>query len=557
MMKLKATIALLSAVAVSVAVGQTPTAVSDGPAYRLKVESNLVLVPVVVEGKGDNLSREEFAVSENGAKQKIAVFIPPGKTVTADTGATTPGYVSVAQSIPQANSLNIILLDGLNTSLHDQQALRQALLAQIDSIDGSKAQTAVYYLTSRLTVLQPFTPDPGLLRAALGRMGGAVPRNVDERDSGTDVERALSPIPLSDSSHYAVKNAEFAERQFQIRNRIEETVAALQSIARSTAVFPGRKNLIWISSSFPMALHPESRTSSVFQGTNSYGVNQGPAGEYVDYELLVRKAVNALNNAEIAVYAVDATRLPTAGLTGSLDEPARTVAKQGRALTDSFSREATDRQDSQSTLMHFAEQTGGRYFLNANDPSSALRRAQDDAGHTYLLGYYVPKIPETGRFHSIKVAVSRPGYSLHYRKGYTTAQPESSKAASDLAIRDAITSILPSTEMMFRAHFTAQGGKPQVEFFVDQNSIDFEAMDKDRHRCELDFVVALLTPAGEIQHLDQNFVKAELTPQRYADVVKAGLGYRLDIQKPERGMRVRILVHDRRSGRFGRIDAAL
>ena len=40
--------------------------------------------------------------------------------------------------------------------------------------------------------------------------------------------------------------------------RVRETVEALREIARNVSGYPGRKNLIWISTSFPMTIAPDA-----------------------------------------------------------------------------------------------------------------------------------------------------------------------------------------------------------------------------------------------------------------------------------------------------------
>ena len=68
-----------------------------------------------------------------------------------------------------------------------------------------------------------------------------------------------------------------------------------------------------------------------------------------------------------------------------------------------------------------AEQSGGEAFYNNNDLKSLIAKAIDDQSHFYTLSYIPPSHQDDSHYHTIKVAVDKPGESglkLVYRQGY-------------------------------------------------------------------------------------------------------------------------------------------
>src|SRR5213075_950040 len=147
--------------------------------------------------------------------------------------------------------------------------------------------------------------------------------------------------------------------------RVGETVRALLSIARNIAGYPGRKNLLWISSSFPIALMPES-------------------GNFVasrDYQNETREVANALAEAKVAVYPID-----PAGL-GSLSYFSADTRPRGDMFS-SLSRESQMGLDKRATMETLADQTGGRVCVGDNDLGDCVRKAINDSSAFYELAYY-------------------------------------------------------------------------------------------------------------------------------------------------------------------------
>src|SRR5260370_24666150 len=80
--------------------------------------------------------------------------------------------------------VGVLLLDGLNTPPQNQSYLRQQMLKFLANHFDPSYKIAVLALTNKVLVLQDFTSDPKLLKAALDRYAAQSPalaRNGGER----------------------------------------------------------------------------------------------------------------------------------------------------------------------------------------------------------------------------------------------------------------------------------------------------------------------------------------------------------------------------------------
>jgi hypothetical protein len=106
------------------------------------------------------------------------------------------------------------------------------------------------------------------------------------------------------------------------------TLAALIEIANYAATFPGRKNLLWVSGSFPFSVGYEN-LQSIVQMINDPKRESNISSEQLMFAEDIESAARALNDANIAVYPVDARGLlglnmnTAQGRTKSAIQPAR------------------------------------------------------------------------------------------------------------------------------------------------------------------------------------------------------------------------------------------
>ena len=189
--------------------------------------------------------------------------------------------------------------------------------------------------------------------------------------------------------------------------RAKETLGALAQIGQYLSGIPGRKNLIWVSESFPISIAPDPDT-----GNNAFaGIRN-----YTDQ---VKTVANALTDAQVAVYPMDVRGLQAnQSLSASQNINLPESRMTGPAMAGRLNHEDTELLQAQGTMDELAQDTGGKACKNSNDLAGCVMTALKDSSSYYELSFYPQNVNWDGRFHKIVVKTSRPGVKLTYRRGY-------------------------------------------------------------------------------------------------------------------------------------------
>ena len=89
---------------------------------------------------------------------------------------------------------------------------------------------------------------------------------------------------------------------FQIADRANFTVAAFESLSRAVSGYPGRKNLIWLSTSFPIQIEADPKMETQ------------PWRNAANFKSELASAGALLAKSRIAVYPVDVRGLQGRGV---------------------------------------------------------------------------------------------------------------------------------------------------------------------------------------------------------------------------------------------------
>ncbi len=100
-------------------------------------------------------------------------------------------------------------------------------------------------------------------------------------------------------------------------------------------------------------------------------------------------------------------------------------------------------------LRYMAEASGGAYFADINDTEGVSRAIQDLTGHFYVLGYKVQESWE-GKYHRIRVAVSKPEAQVFVQDGYTEPKPFTQRTdfEKDVQLLDLLWSDKPASSAL-------------------------------------------------------------------------------------------------------------
>ncbi len=329
-------ITLSSALVLNLALGpmlvSAQDAPTDVPAITIRTNTRLVLVDVVVTDKKDQpisgLKAEGFTVEENGKKQKISVFVPPGtpaavKAAPAPAGVLSnhPENVGPASGVP-----TVLLLDACNSPFKDQAYARSQMLKYVVEQGQSGHPMAVLTLTDRVRVLQQFTSDPQVLLTAIKKLR---PQEQILQSAGPAPEtHGIADGPGGGASSAAVGAAMVAAQQFadlQVGYNLERrtliTVEAMKALTRILGGLPGRKNVVWLTASLPFDLVPEDRNVSDAElladlpgqgrqrsvSTNAAGAYAAESRQLHGQD--IKEAESELASSNIAIYPVDVTGL--------------------------------------------------------------------------------------------------------------------------------------------------------------------------------------------------------------------------------------------------------
>jgi VWFA-related protein len=541
-----------------------------GQDATIRTTTRLVTIDVVARDKdgkfAQGLSASDFTVTDNGKKQDIRVFRRPADAQTPDSIAARmqlpedlPAnvFTNFKQTPTQPKAVTVILFDGLNTPIEDQRYARLQIVKFLEQLKPDD-RVGLYVVGQRLKILHDFSSDAKSLLAELGKFRGETfTQPATESTFAQLLDSAKLDKILSDGGEAQRAMDQIAADQniavLKLKERAQRTFYTLEAIAQHLAPVPGRKNLLWVSASFPMVVGTDLRTGT---------------GSPESFEYMAGRAARAIANAGVSIYPVDARgvmvdvmyRAKTSfqdyamGQVVALSR-SRGGRRDGKAKftsPDPLVHADRDETVSHHDLMEdLAKRTGGRAFYSSNDIAKSIREAIDDSGDNYVLGYYPADYEDNGRYRRIQVKTGKAGISLRHRDGYYAAElkPQQDQQQRE-AMWDAMSGPLSLSAIPMAVQCERLADRLRVTMRLDAAALTMREI-KGSWQGAFEVVLLYLDAKGQGKGGSEKSVPFDLPTADRDKALASGFNYQLDLPLIDGAKILAVGIKDSASGRVG------
>jgi VWFA-related protein len=600
-----------------------PAPPASVPTFRVSAKAVVVDV-VVTDSKGhpvNGLSQQDFQLAEDGKPQDLRSFRefaaagdPASAAPAAPPAKPSPNLFSNNTGAAEPGAVTMILLDLVNTPAQDQTFARQQLIKFLQA-KSKTSQLALCTMSNgptHLRLIQGFTADETvLLAAATGKKGvpKAVRWQVAQSGTGDAVDTVSVLTEEGRSSGFtgllsALQSMQAQEEVTDTDERASITLDSMMELARYLSGIPGRKNIVWLSGSFPIAI------SAIANSGNS-------ALDNPNYSFKIKRVTNLLADAQIAVYPVDVRGLVSGG---SGADTAAMMSQQSIQDTPSFlgqkviapapavpaSLQALGREaDERETLNEFAIATGGKAFYSSNGIRQAIETSVEQGSNYYTLSYSPSNKLYDGKFRKIKVRLAEKGYTLHYREGYYADDAKSAARDAELARVTRAVAMQhgspPSRQLLFSVKVVPVGGKTKVDrstladslpvpkpagssarnaapasapiatqiptqikvqhynidYEFDASELRFVPLTNSNYRNQLMLMETSFDSEGHLLTASANVGTSDLTPDVYQKVIAGDFAVHQEVDLPVEAASLRLGIQDQMTSHIGTVEIAL
>jgi len=529
--------------------------------FTFKVPVDVVVVNAVVTDKQGNpvkdLKVDEFKVYEDGKLQPIHTFALESYKATQTQVSGRPATTTEEDASASQSRMISLVVDDLATAgpeffVYAQQALQKLLASSIEPSD------LISLTTASGSVSQPFTSDRDLLLSLVAELHKKVQRagtvksqcpeltdlqaqhirnNLPDETplrvaiAETVICQNLETLPNPEMVAEPVVRSAAAQQFEENQHRYRSLLTSLRQYLRSLRHFEGKKSLILISDGF--------------------------LSDYVRYEL--QDVTDMALRSGVIFNTVDVRGLYTTNyqasdrvVAGTNNESFALLSRKPQMRTDDFRYQ-------EDPLRQLSGETGGMHIGNTNDLAAGMRKIIDSQSFYYILSYSTPNAKSDGRYHKIKLEVTRPGLQVTYRKGYYAPKEQLSfERRKKEDIIEALRAPGNLNEIPIQLsynYFQMEDARYQLALMTQVNIRGMKFVEEDsRHKNLISLVVVALDEHD--QYIDglEKTIDLNLTSPSYTALLSHGFTSKMDVKVPPGRYKIRAVVREGLHTRMGSIN---
>lgn len=527
----------------ALAAAQQPQQQAAEPKADFSTSTQLVIETINVTDKSgkfiEGLSAKDFTVTEDGAPQTIKFFdvehLPeePEPLPPTPIDAKLLNRFPSTQITPEApgdmkyKDHRLLALYFDLTALPPVDQIRALDAAQkFVSTQMTKADlmAIMIFRSGAVQVLQDFTGDRDRLSTIIQTIAAGESQGFDEAtndDSTADTGAAFG----QDDSEFNIFNT---DRQ----------LSALQTAAKMLGKLNEKKVLLYFASGIQL--------------------------NGVDNMAQLHATTNAAVRAGVSFWPIDARGLVALPPLGNATQgnPGGAGMYTG-ASAGSF---MGNFQQSQDTLYALASDTGGKAFLDSNDLSQGIVKAQKAISSYYIIGYYTSNQNLDGKFRRVKITLNNGvSASLEFRQGYFAGKQfaKFTTADKERQLEDAFMLGDPITELTIAMevnYFQLNRAEYYVPVVVKIPGRELALARKGgAERTTLHFILEIKDDYGTTIQNIRDKIDKKISDQTAAELAKSPIvytaGFTLLPSSPGK-YTIKFLARDDETGRIGTFQSS-
>ena len=551
----------LAALAISTILPCGRSFAQDSPlptAPTIRTNVRLVSLDVIVTDKNgqpvQGLVADDFVVRENGQPQKILKLenrapAPTPPQASQLTAASRDLSTAIFTNKPARGEpvWNVILYDTLDTAIEEQERARKHLWQFVRTLPPDQP-IALVHMDTNLHVLVPFRAGAGTIDKLLASAIAGPKSSPMLEIYNPDDEALMRHMQAKMPDHGAAQQAGLQSMELEkMSQRVQTVLGDFNSLAKWLGKYPGKKNVYWLSTGFPLIAVPQSHggPSTSFRGL---------------FASQQREMDKNLQLARIAIFPID-VRGVLGDYNGMRDASHNSglYASPGGAQILSADMDAFEGEQRQEVMemLDIAEATGGVAAFNRNDIDGLLQIAFQQSQNFYTVAYSPSNKNWNGDYRRINIALAKHGYHLAYRRGYYAidlpAQPPTADEFT-VALRKGAA---PSTGVLFNATLKKAFDSVVLNYSVDIHTLQFSVDADGRQVAGVDCAVVEYDASGKMLGTTQVHVDGKVRPGQWARLEQTGFPAQQVVPLSPGAASLTIGIRDHTSGQFGNMEIAL
>jgi VWFA-related protein len=533
------------------------------PSFTVKVPVDVVVLNATITDKQGNpvkdLTVDDFKVYEDGKPQPIHTFALESYKATQITDKTgkviSPDGTTTQEEASQARLISLVIDDITVSSQEMNVRTIDAMRKFVEQDLGPGDQVAILSASGRVQF--PFISDKAQLLDQVNGLHQKLDRGPISRNDCPEMPESQAMDIVEDRPGNRALQVAVTEMNI-CENRRTTDVPEQMMIARVRALASGQHEEIQYRNRLLLGtLRQHLRSLRHFEAKKSLILfSDGFIPDQLRYEL--QEVVDLALRVGAIFNTIDARGLYTTNYGAKDRVTVGNTVETSTILAQKPLIRSEDMRRQEEPLEQLAHETGGIFFHNNNDLGAGLGQIINNQSFYYVLTYATPSPKADGRYHKVKLEISRPGLQVTYRKGYYAPKEqltfERRKKEDIMEALQAPGNLNEIPIQLSYNYFQVDEARYQIALLTKVNIQGLQFLEEDaRHKNLFNLIVVAFDEHDTYVDGLEKSMELNLTDPSYAAMLNYGFTSKVDIKVSPGRYKIRAVVREGNRTKMGSV----